>query len=189
MTSPNPEQEYMVWAGRFQPFHSGHLSFLTKICRIGVEPVVVAVIASSNRNPVDAYSEEANAQHRSARNPLSVWERVTMIRLCLEAEGLSNRVVPMGIPRPDAHWDTVRSFYPPRRVLCFSDRNRFESMKVQHWRSMGEKVRVIESDLDLSSTLFKETLRSGGDWLKFLPEPTHDYFQRIDGPGRFSLTE
>lgn len=185
----DPTVVHAVWAGRFQPFHLGHVSFLDRICLTFDGPIVVAVIASSTSEPSDAYSAEANLQHRVAKNPLTTWERLMMIRIYLEEKGLTNRIIPIGIPRPDTYWSMVRGFYPPKRVLCFSDRNTFETQKVEHWRSMGEAVRVFPSEVGTSGTEFKEIVRSRGDWRALLPSETVEYFLSIDGPARFAESE
>ncbi|MFH0350844.1 MAG: hypothetical protein ACHBMF_02765 [Chromatiales bacterium] len=103
-------------------------------------------------------------------------EQLMIIRMSLEVERLSDRVIPIGIPRPDSHWETVQSLYPPRRVLFFTNRNSFEAMKVAHWRSLGEAVQIIGAEGDLSGTLFKENVRSGGNWRSFLLAATIEYF-------------
>jgi nicotinamide-nucleotide adenylyltransferase len=190
----DPYLVYGIWVGRFQPFHLGHVSFLERLSLAFDGPIVVAVIASfpSDQNKaVDAYSEAANLQHRASKNPLTVWERLMMINLYLESSGLGNRIMPIGIPRPDTNWDIVKGFYPPKRILCFSERNTFELQKVAHWKSLNERVKTFSFDGtdNISGTKFKEIIKNRGDWRSLLPPATVEYFSAIGGPERFAKSD
>lgn len=62
--------DYIVYIGRFQPFHNGHLATLSKALRIGQR--VVVVLGSTN-------------SPRTFKNPWTCTEREIMIRSCLSA--------------------------------------------------------------------------------------------------------
>ena len=62
--------DYIVYVGRFQPFHNGHLATLMKALRIGQR--VIVVLGSAN-------------SPRTFKNPWTVAEREVMIRSCLSA--------------------------------------------------------------------------------------------------------
>lgn len=62
--------DYIVYIGRFQPFHNGHLTTLMKALRMGQK--VIIVLGSSN-------------SPRTFKNPWTSPEREIMIRNCLSA--------------------------------------------------------------------------------------------------------
>jgi bifunctional NMN adenylyltransferase/nudix hydrolase len=62
--------DYIVYIGRFQPFHNGHLTTLMKALRLGQK--VIMVLGSSN-------------SPRTYKNPWTSTEREVMIRSCLSA--------------------------------------------------------------------------------------------------------
>lgn len=62
--------DYIVFIGRFQPFHNGHLGTLLKATRLGQK--VILILGSAN-------------SPRTFKNPWTVAEREIMIRSCLSA--------------------------------------------------------------------------------------------------------
>lgn len=62
--------DYIVYIGRFQPFHNGHLTTLMKALRMGQR--IIVVLGSAN-------------SPRTFKNPWTTAEREIMIRSCLSA--------------------------------------------------------------------------------------------------------
>ena len=190
MISAGGSDEWSVWLGRFQPFHSGHLGFLRSLLEETGLPLMIGVIVSTEGSSLlDDYGRLAAAQHVSAKNPLALWERLTMIGLSLEAHGLSDSVRVLGVPRPDDDIELVKRFLPARRTMCYSDKDQFEILKAARWKSSGETVRIIHSGDGVSATHFKAVLRGGGDWAALLTPESLGYFWSIDGPERFRQAE
>jgi cytidyltransferase-like protein len=181
------DQVFAVWDGRFQPFHFGHLAVIRRILEHFQLPTVVFVIQSSVATPANAYSAEVNPHHAPERNPLTVWERYSMISTALEAERLTAEVRVLGIPRPDLYWAIARSFYPTNRFICLTEKDDYELSKAAFWASLGERVQVVPSaDLPkISATIVKESLHRGAGWEDLLHPATIRYFREIGGPARF----
>ncbi|MFB4306616.1 hypothetical protein [Actinomadura sp. GTD37] len=177
-----------VWIGRFQPFHLGHSSMLLSTLEQLGSPIAVMVIDSRNWAPPRTAGNISQSQHISDKNPLTLWERMTMIRIFLDAEGVSRQISVQSIPRPDIYWDIAELSFPPHRRICNNGRDDFEREKANMWRGRGEEVVVLDHKrwLSNSSTNLKQRLREGGDWRPFLHESTLDYFAAINGPERFS---
>lgn len=83
--------DFLVFIGRFQPFHNGHLS----VIRAGLKQADQLIVLCGS-----AY------QARSARNPWSETEREAMIRSALtDAQSKRVRIAPLvDIPDDDAAW-------------------------------------------------------------------------------------
>lgn len=189
----NDTKRYAIWTGRFQPFHAGHLSTLKAICETHDFQVIIAIITSTKipaKNSTSSkYFQHAETQHKKERNPLSLWERITMVRKVLDARNLSQKAFPIGIPRPDLYWDTIKCLCPNNRIMFCPERGEFENKKTEHWKKRGEIVRTVISPSAISSTMLKEVIKKGEDWKSLIPEEIHEYFIEIDGPLRFSLSE
>ncbi|MFJ9833835.1 hypothetical protein ACIRU2_21020 [Streptomyces sp. NPDC101169] len=175
-----------VWAGRFQPFHMGHLHTLQRMASMR-HPLVVAVIAADDTEGRGAFGKMAAAAGASGSNPLTVWERTEMISLALAAEPWARSVRTIGAPRPDLDWSLTTSFYPRPRVIYVTDRDQFEAAKLSRYRSLEEKVVVVGvTDLpEMSATEVRRRIAAGEDWQSLMHPATIDYFKEIDGPARF----
>ncbi|MEV6180223.1 hypothetical protein [Streptomyces sp. NPDC052015] len=180
---------YAVWAGRFQPFHLGHFRTIRRMARLG-RPLTIAVIATSAASGRGAYGRRAAEAGAACRNPLTVWERMEMIRLALSAEPLPVELRVIGVPRPDVDWHLTASFYPSARVIYLTDRDEFESVKLRHYTSLGEDVVVVGvKDLPtVSASEVRARIRAGAEWQSMLHPATVDYFKEIHGPERLTGT-
>ena len=185
--SYDPAQQYAVWDGRFQPLHKGHIEFACAIVKNFNLPLAVMIIQSSESGYDDEYSKEVNKHHKLSRNPLTLWERRTMMNLALDEQGISDCVEVIGIPRPDLFWEIASSFYPPNRFICLSGKDSYEKKKEAFWASLGEKTKVVPIDglTAISATKVKNSIKEEGDWQSLIPISCHEYFLSIEGPRRF----
>jgi bifunctional NMN adenylyltransferase/nudix hydrolase len=74
------QYDLLVFIGRFQPFHLGHLAVIRRAL---AEARHVLVLAGSARRP------------RSIRDPFTAEERAAMIQACLDAEGARLSIAPL----------------------------------------------------------------------------------------------
>lgn len=184
MSKPT-ESDHLVWIGRFQPFHIGHMDFLAGIADRFENKIFLGIIATQEAENSGTYGSVASAQNVAAKNPLTIWERVELIRLSVQEEPFFQRLSVSGIPRPDINWAVTQSFYPPKRVLVFSDKDEFEDLKAKHWSERGERVVRVPTSALASGSEFKQAMRDGKPWQPFLAKAAHDFFASIDGPERF----
>lgn len=184
------DQEIAVWDGRFQPLHKGHVAVMQAIIRQFDTDLVVLIIQSSE-GVRDEYGEEVNKHHKLSRNPLSFWERYQLIRLATQDLECAKRIHIFGIPRPDLHWNIVRSFYPDNRFICLTGKDEYEQHKEQFWAGLGEKTRLVDITgiPTISATDFKLALKSGTGYDAYLPTGVAKYFHQIDAPARFKRAD
>ncbi|MGC4857153.1 hypothetical protein ACLQ24_28230 [Micromonospora sp. DT4] len=133
------------------------------------------------------YGDLATAAYHPSRNPLTVWERFTLLGLALTADEFAGRVALLIAPRHDLDWPTVAQLYPPRRLICLTAKDRFEAAKASVWQARGEAVHIFD-DLGptevLTTTAIRARVAAGADWKTFISPRCHSYFQQIDGPRR-----
>jgi nicotinamide-nucleotide adenylyltransferase len=179
---------FAVYDGRFQPFHIGHLAVVRSILSLFDCPVALMIIQSSTGQTSDDHAVRANVHHAPERNPLTLWERQQLINRVVAQENLSDRVTVVGIPRPDLFWAIARSFYPPNRFICVTDKDEYERSKAVFWARLGEECQVVPSAglPHVSATLVKESIREGRSWQELLHPASIKYFEEIAGPERFA---
>jgi cytidyltransferase-like protein len=183
-----------VYDGRFQPLHIGHVAVMKAIRKAFGDPLTVVIIGSlpnlSDGAAAD-YSREVDKHHAPARNPLTWFERYTLLSFAIAGEPELAGTSIIGVPRPDLYWQIARHFYPDNRYICVTDKDDYERAKVEFWTSLGEQTRVIPSAgiTKISATEVKFAMKSGRDYVKYLPPQCLDYFQKIDGPSRFMNAE
>ena len=162
----------LVWEGRFQPIHRGHVAYVGELLRraVAVTVVVVANELSHGRSPVPDFSRMVDAHHAAERNPWPLWLRHRMVVETLRAaypdEVGAGRVQVLAGHRLDLDWDLYRGqLLPAERAFAVPLRDAFEDAKAAAWRSLGERVeRVDVSGLpEVSGTLVRELLATGGE--------------------------
>jgi nicotinamide-nucleotide adenylyltransferase len=173
---------YAVWVGRIQPFHLGHLTILRRSLSSLDLPHVNGIVCHN-----DDVLAEPTGKHTLAYNPFTPWERYTMVRTCLTALSLSDRVTTIFVPflRPD-EWSRTKLYLPSKFVMCTTNKDNEDSAKICAWESFGWTSRMIDlSDIKVvSSTQFRQAILAGQDWRHFVHESIHDYFVSIEGPSR-----
>lgn len=161
----------LVWEGRFQPMHRGHVAYVGELLRraVAVTIVVVANELSHGRSPVPDFSRLVDAHHAAERNPWPLWLRHRMVVETLRAaypEAVGDgRVQVLAGHRLDLDWELYRrQLLPGDRAFAVPLRDAFEDAKAAAWTSLGERVeRVDVSHLPaVSGTLVRELLAAGG---------------------------
>jgi D-3-phosphoglycerate dehydrogenase len=160
----------LVWEGRFQPIHRGHVAYVGELLRraVAVTVVVVANELSHGRSPVPDFSRLVDAHHAAERNPWPLWLRHRMVVETLraaypEAVG-AGRVQVLAGHRLDLDWELYRrQLLPDDRAFAVPLRDGFEDAKAAAWTSLGERVeRVDVSHLPaVSGTLVRDLLAAG----------------------------
>lgn len=182
--------DFLVFIGRFQPFHFGHLA----VVRQGLEQAEKLIILVGS-----------SWQPRSVRNPWLFEEREAMLRACLAPEEQARVLTAplMDIPYNDEAWVrnvqataqgliTAHHGVPHRRprvglIGHSKDHSSYYLKLFPQWESLG-----VENVGGLSSTPLREALfgvaglreRAGLAWLQeldaeALPKPVREHLQRF----------
>jgi hypothetical protein len=147
---------WYIFAGRFQPFHSGHFWVVQQLVKTSAEVIIDVVNPEPERPPDPAYPS-----FHPFHNPFTFWERMQMIRTaCASAKILDKiRIVPLEHPRTGL---TAEAAYLPKdRVWVIPPLNEHERTKIVDFRRLGEEVMEIDVPSEyqfLSSTLLRACL-------------------------------
>lgn len=161
----------VIWEGRYQPFHRGHLSYIERLLD-HADHVWVIVVAnetaaelgrSEDTLPVPEFTAAVDPHHVPDKNPLPFWLRYRIVCETLGAELPGAPVTALGGRRLDLAWDLYAKILPPDRAFLTPLRDDFEDAKAAAWNSLGEEVlRIDVDDLPrISGTMVRAAFRRG----------------------------
>lgn len=159
-----------LYVGRFQPFHLGHLEAI-KEALAEVDELVI-VIGSAQ------YSHNIN-------NPFTAGERLVMIRRALQEAGIDLSRIWI-VPVPDVHlhmlWVSAVEGYTPRFKVVYSN----EPLTRRLFMEAGYKVKSIQffQRKLYTSTIVREKMLKGENWVSMVPKSVADFITEIDGVSR-----
>jgi nicotinamide-nucleotide adenylyltransferase len=159
-----------LYVGRFQPFHLGHLEAIKDVLNEVEELVIVIGSAQYSHN---------------IQNPFTAGERLVMIRRALrEAKVDYSRL--WIVPVPDVHlhmlWVSALEGYTPRFNIVYSN----EPLTCRLFTEAGYEVKSIRffQRKFFTSTLVREKMLKGENWMKLVPRTVADFINEIDGVSR-----
>lgn len=172
----------VLFAGRFQPFHVGHLEVLRSAFG-GLQEgqvLVVAAIAPFPRavGACDAEFLAAAAEHHSLeRNPWNLAIRLEAIGALvheLRAEYPGRRVVITPMPRPDYAWSVVELWFPGDRIWVIPTAGEgFDEEKAAFFQRRGDRVLRYDDRSNVSGRALRELWlqRRSAEMAEFIPGP------------------
>ncbi len=156
--------------GRFQVLHNDHLKYLMA----GKAMCQHLIVGITNPDPVLTGQEDADP-HRSSSlaNPLTYFERYTMVRSVLEGEGVNSNdlsIVPFPINFPE-----VYKYYVPLDATFFlTIYDNWGRKKLERFRSLGLKVEVLWelplTQKGISGKDLRLRIMEGETWAHLVPE-------------------
>jgi hypothetical protein len=187
----------VVWEGRFQPIHLGHLAYVGLLLE-RAQHVWLWVVANEQSSevfdrpedlPVPFFSHAVDPHHLPEKNILPFWLRYRAVVETIRAEFGDAPITVCGGRRLDLAWDLYEKILPPDRVFLTPDRDEFEDIKARAWDVMGEEChRVDVSALPkISATMVRDSIQKGLG-LEGLLAPTtekllieHGYIEALSG--------
>jgi nicotinamide-nucleotide adenylyltransferase len=157
----------VLYIGRFQPLHKGHLKAIKYVLNKAEELVIV--IGSAEKS-------------HSLDNPFTAGERVMMIRLALDEMGIEPSKYYL-IPIPDVNmhsiWVPQVISYLPRFDLVYSN----DSLTSRLFTEFGikvEKIPFFNREI-YSATEVRKRILTGENWKVLLPPSVIVLIQKIGG--------
>ncbi|HUK95135.1 MAG TPA: hypothetical protein VLU96_08790 [Gaiellaceae bacterium] len=153
--------------GRFQPFHNGHLEYLTGAADRSVE----VFVGITNPDPTRIKPEASDPlRHLPESNPYTYVERLLMVKAAAVDAGIEPtrlHVIPFPVNEPDL-W---RAYVPEdvvQFIRLFSD---WGGTKLERLREAGYEVVVLDEGAgkEISGADVRRALREGGDWKSLVP--------------------
>lgn len=155
------------FAGRFQPFHKGHLRFVEEVSD-DVDELIVGV-------------GSAEASH-TIRNPFTAGERISMIHRTTAQLDTTTFVIPIeDIDRNSVWVAHVVSLCPPFDVVYTNN-----PLVDRLFREAGFSVRGVDLiDRDrYQGTVIRERILDGDPWRDLVPDPVAAVIDDVDGVDR-----
>jgi len=153
--------------GRFQPFHNGHLEYLSGAAERSDE----IFIGITNPDPARIRREPSDpARHLPESNPWSYVERLLMVKAAAGDLGLDPRavhVLPFPVNEPEL-WPAYVPEGVTQYMRLFSD---WGGAKLDRMREAGYEVEILDEGVEkeVSGADVREALRAGGEWERLIP--------------------
>jgi nicotinamide-nucleotide adenylyltransferase len=159
-----------LYVGRFQPFHLGHLEAIKDVLKDVEELVIIIGSAQYSHN---------------SHNPFTAGERLVMIRCALQEAAVDYSRLWI-VPVPDVHlhmlWVSAIEGYTPHFNIVYSN----EPLTRRLFTEAGykvEKIQFFQRKL-YTSTIVRERMIKGENWMKLVPKSVADFINEIDGVNR-----
>lgn len=181
--------EYGAIHGRFQPFHTGHLTYLRHALRLAD---TVAVGVTTPHPHLNQVVEPTDVQrHLTANNPFTFFERLQMITAAvsnLEDAGGRVLVVPFDI---SADPRLYPYFVPLRFTQFVSPHEPWDTEKIRRFRSAGYSVQEIPTETGrVTATAVRSALVAGGDtWQTMVPTGVAAVLESFNARGRLAAAD
>lgn len=155
------------YIGRFQPYHNGHHSVITRIAPL-VDEVVIGVGSAQLSHEVE--------------NPFTAGERVMMIAAAMEEIGVPFYAIPIEDLRRNALWVSHVYSMTPYFDIVYSN----NPLVIRLFSELGMKVRTLPMYMreTLSGTEIRRRMVMDEDWRSLVPESVADVIEDIHGVDR-----
>lgn len=176
--------EVGVIHGRFQVLHNDHVRYLLA----GKARCRHLVVGITNPDPTLTLADDAEP-HRSdpLMNPLTYFERYTMIRAVLTGEGIDCAdisIVPLPVNLPHLY----RYYVPLDAVFYLTIYDAWGKRKLLHFQSLGLKTEVLwtrpPEEKGLRGSEIRRSMALGEAWEHRVPRATADLMKRWKIPER-----
>lgn len=180
----------VVWEGRFQPIHRGHVAYIDLLLQRGrklwIYVVADEVSTDSERTaradlPVPEFTALVDKHHGPHKNPLPFDVQYGLVTHTLAMEFPNAPITVWGGRRLDLDWAFCSQLLPKPRIFLTPLRDEFEDAKADAWRKLGELVERIDvSGLPrISGTQIRNALKNGEEEIKeFLCPATLETLER-----------
>ncbi len=160
----------VLYPGRFQPFHLGHLS----VVKWSLEKAdqIVILIGSSQES-------------HTLSNPFTAGERIEMIKTALEEYGIDSSRYFL-IPIPDILMNSVWAYHVKTYVPYFNlviARNPLVIRLFKEANITVEEPPIFNRE-KYNSTLIRKMIITGEEWKELVPNSVYTYIKSIKGDER-----
>ena len=177
----------LVFTGRFQPLHLGHINTLKNIKHMFPNDLlIICIIRNTIKEEIplenNSFYQLSKDKQQSVNNPLPNWNRYMLLKLAIDADKeLSNNTIILFRDRSDIDWEKSIKDLPDERVFLLPSYNKesFDQEKLKYYQSKNEKIEFIQGSKDgfMSATDIRNQLKNGNYNLEFLPDVCKEYFK------------
>lgn len=156
----------IIYTGRFQPFHNGHLSLIHCLCTSYPEEIICLAIIKDMPffNIKSKFDEQADTMLSKVRNPLSSDVALVLVNRVIKKLPYNNIVVTL-MPRASLEsWGYITSLFDCDRTWVFTKnttcQDEWEDEKCKFYKTQGEKVIRIPIEKDIEGTIIRQAIKS-----------------------------
>jgi len=176
--------KYHIFAGRFQPFHLGHLEIVKQsVSNLGENDVLVLAVVTSidSGNPVidNEFAKNAAEHHLPERNPWLPIVPLKAVTNLVSNMQQSGRILTMLLPAPDKSWVGIKKWFPEDRVWIIPDAGEeFDTQKAMFYKNQGEKIIRYSESTGISGREIREFYKDSDydNFKKFIPSQIVDIY-------------
>lgn len=158
----------LLFIGRFQPFHHGHLKILSSV---HTDEIFLSIGIGSSQ------------YHHSLQNPFSYEERKEMIQDTLNDQDITAyQIYPIPDIHDPPHWvDHVKTIITDFDVIVANSQT-----TIKLFREHGYQIKQTPSfdRSKLSGRHIRACIIEGKPWKDLVPKPVYTYIKAIDGENR-----
>jgi len=183
--------KYLLFAGRFQPFHKGHLEAIKMILKKNKNNLIIGIVNPEPKNTVEF------KEFSLEKNPFTFWERYRMIRESLIDEKIDMKRIIIIPNYPSFIFGKEKNInFEPERNQVISHLN-----IVTDWDK--EKIKIHEKEgytYKTTNYVFKvknaivtasevrRRIKNNGNWEELLPKAVVKIIKEVDGINRIKQT-
>ncbi len=166
-----PQTFTCLFAGRFQPFHNGHLLVVQGMAKV-CGKIIIAICSPKETGT-------------TAADPFSVPERRDMIQRALQAKDIIPNSDVALIDVPDMPADEEWT----KQVLALAGGTVHQVWTGNEWtktcfEAAGVEVKWIKEVPGISATEIRKRMKEGGDWKSMVPDEVAASIGAIEGAAR-----
>lgn len=154
----------IIYTGRFQPLHNGHLSLIKQLRQeYPGETLCIAVIKDIPLEEKTEFDKTVDGMLSQDRNPFNTEITLSLIDKVLKAEGIDKIVVTI-MPRASlTTWGIIKALFDCERIWIFTKNqitfDDWEDKKAAFYQSMGDKVIRIPIEKNVEGSLIRQAIK------------------------------
>ena len=171
--------------GRFQPFHKGHLKYVTLV----YEQVHKVIIGITNPDPnYTKFNPAEPKRHLLVHNPFTYYERYIMIKEALRENGFDMSRVDI-VPFPINIPEIIKYYIPKCAIHYIIDYEKWSKEKKRILERLGYRVKIIPSHelIHVSGYLVRKLIAEEGKWESLVPSAVARFIRAADLDKRIKL--
>lgn len=175
----------LIFTGRFQPLHNGHIMMLRAIKKAYPDDLLIICIVRKTHKKLEpetktTFYKKSEIKQSEVNNPLPNWERFMLMKTAIENDDLLKKnTVILFRERPDINWEKSIIDLPNDRIFILPSiqKDEFDAEKLSFYKNLSEHIEMITAErTTYSATDIRTALKSGDCDLSFMPKSCRDYF-------------
>lgn len=155
-----------IFAGRFQPFHNGHMEVLKELCKKinSTDFVVLGVIAHYELQDIKdkVFFEASKEHHLPERNPWELSVSLEAISSIARSGQFKQQIITTILPRPECAWEIIKVWFPTKRIWVIPMAGEdFDDQKSIFFNKMGDEVIRFPDTTGVSGRDLRDLYKKG----------------------------